>query len=110
MIKLEGKRALPQCTLHLETSVSDAPALQTMTATLIPFALEVTFLYDFDLALWGVRARVFGSPVLKDGTRGKSTRSVTFHEDNLDEAPQWVRDYVRGHFPPTLPALEAIAP
>lgn len=110
MAKLKGTRSMAQCTLFLETEVSDAPALQVANVTLIPFALEVTFLYDFDVAAWGLRAQVFGSPVLRSGARGKRARSVTFHEDNLDDAPQWIVDYVCDRFPPVLPSLERIAP
>lgn len=108
MTTFDIRRVTPNCTLHLDVEVFDAPEVQAPNVTLIPFCLDVTFLYDFDLALWAVRARVFGAPILRDGTRGKRSRSVTFHEDNLSEAPQWVRDFVRLHFPPALPALERI--
>lgn len=108
MTTFDIRRVNPNCTVHLDVAVSDVPEIVTRNVTLVPFCLDVTFLYDFDLALWAVRARVFGSPILRDGSRGKRSRSVTFHEDNLGEAPAWVGAFVRDHFPPALPALERI--
>lgn len=106
MPTLTHTRVFAQCTILREATVSDAEPIQLLRTTVAPFGVNVTYLYDFSTALWGLRVCVLGLPVLRDGTRGKTVRTVSFHEDDLDTAPQWVIDYVRAHHPPALPDLE----
>lgn len=102
-MEIDVRRTAPNCTVNVWAAVSGAPHLQVLRSTLAPDELNVTFLYNFDGEYWGLWLYVNGTRILRDGSRGRSRMTATFHEDNIDNAPEWIRDFVRAHTPPLLP-------
>lgn len=106
--KIDVRRVAPNATVNVWGTVSGAPHVTVGASAFRPDEVNLTFVYDFGRGRWRFQIYVNGQRIRRDGTPGRSGLTATFHEDNIDQAPEWVRDFVGKHTPPAMPRMKNV--